>query len=222
MNPEDRETEMKFTEGRLHEFCEFYGWPKGQTRELFKCSTAFFECVWRGLDPQTEEEAQAYFNGPWLTLRQMAYGPKFAPNTKVKRVIDEMKPGERFLDYGCGVGDSLIYAEERGIEAWGIEVPGKHDFLAFRRDRRKQKWRVSIPGTGHPRLLSYDRSVICGSLDHMDDPVAIAKLLCRVTKGHILATPRINDTYDRPTHVPRILKQLPEAFDLIDAHNANL
>lgn len=218
MEQKDRDKIMKFTEGRLHEFCEFYGWPKGQTRELFKCSTAFFECVWRGLDPQTEEEAQAYFAGPWMSLRQMAYGPKFAPNKKVRDVIDEMKPGEWFLDYGCGVGDSLIYAEKRGVHAVGTEVKGKLSFLDFRREKRKHTWKAFPPQW--LGVNKFDRSVICGSLDHMDDPVAVAKLLCRVTKGHILATPRIDDTYDRPTHVPRILKQLPEAFNLIDEHNA--
>ncbi len=209
---------MKIYNDRLQEFAEFYGWPYEHVRQLAKCSTAFFECVWRGLDPQTEEEAQAYFAGPWLTLRQMSYPPKFAPNKKVRDVIDKMKPGEWFLDYGCGVGDSLIYAEEQHVLGVGIEVSGKLPFLNYRKTKRNHHWSV-YSAIEFYQDSAFDRSVICGSLDHMDDPVAVAKLLCRVTKGHVLATPRIDDTYDRPTHVPRILKQLPEAFDLIDEHN---
>ncbi len=211
---------MTLNNTRLEEFAEFHDWPYEHVRELAKCSVAFFECVWRGLNPQTEDETRAYYDGPWLTLRQMAYPDKFCPNKKVRDVIDSMKAGQKLLDYGCGVGDSLIYAENCGVVAWGVEVPGKIPFLKYRRNRRNQNWTVVEPDWVLQREgFTAHRSVICGSLDHCDDPVDVARFLCRVTEGNILCTPRIGPEYDRPTHVNAILEKLPEAYAEIDAHN---
>ena len=59
-------------ESRLKEFCEFYGWPIEDTRKMFDNSREFFELVWRGMDPKDRAAEEVYYNGPWLTLRQMS------------------------------------------------------------------------------------------------------------------------------------------------------
>jgi len=205
-------------EGRLKEFCDFYKWPIEDTRKMFENSREFFELVWRGMDPKTREEEEVYYNGPWLTLRQMSYTEDQGFPDYYKKFISEMKLGGYLLDYGCGVGDTLIYAYNLKVNATGVEVPGKGPFLNYRKDIRKGGWIVTEPSK--PVFnWKYDRAILSSILDHVPDPVGLATKVSSATKGPILATPCIDETYDRPTHAKWILKNVPAAFEVINEHN---
>lgn len=203
-------------EKRVQEFSSFYGWPVDQVRELFGVSKSFFECIWLGLNPQTREEEEAYYNSPWLTLRQMSYSENDALPTSLKKFIEEMKPGQMLLDFGCGVGDTLIHASKHDIFSIGIEMPGKIPFISHRIDKLSPK---PILNT-ELRVELVNRSILSSVLDHIPNPVSFAKKICSITAGPIWASPCIDETYDRPMHNKTILKQVPAAFEVIREHNA--
>lgn len=200
-----------FQKKRAKEFSDFYGWPLEQVEELFGCSKAFFECVWLGMNPITREEEEAYYNGPWLTLRQMSYDENDALPNSLRKFIEEMKPNQKLISIGCGVGDDILYAQNRGIEAIAQEVTSKCEFLKFRGIKITTR---DIPDE------KFDRAIMSSVLDHVPDPEGLAELMCRLTNGPIYATPCIDETYDRPTHNKAILKHVPEAFRIIKEHNA--
>lgn len=205
----------EWQEQRAKEFADFYGWPLVDVQALFGTSKSFFECVWRGMNPRTRAEEEAYYNGPWLTLRQMSYTREEVLPSSITDFIDAMTPGEALLDFGCGVGDCLIYAAARGVHAVGVEVPGKQAFLVYRHSLHAGPWRAY----DHLPDGRFDRALLISSLDHVPDPVATAKTIALITRGPIYATPCIDETYDRPTHAKYILKHVPEAFEVIREHN---
>ncbi len=208
-----------YQKARLKEFCDFYGWPEDQTAQLFECSKAFFECVWRGMNPATRREEIDYYNGPWLTLRQMSYDEPDTFPSEAKKLIDELPEGSTVFEFGCGVGDGLIYAAQKGMKVYGTEVLCKIPFI---------RHRLEIRGLNDVSLgfdfddigdIKPDLSLFISSLDHVPDPVGVAKLVCSKTLGKVFATPCIDETYDRPTHNKNILLYVPEAFRVIDEHN---
>ena len=203
---------------RLKEFCEFYKWPEDQTAQLFECSKAFFECVWLGMDPKSRDEEMAYYNGPWLTLRQMSYSEVDSFPDEAKALIDNMKPGQNLLEFGCGVGDGLIYAAKKGINVYGVEVAGKIPFLNFRRKYHGCHYTLAESLCRFKGII-FQGALLISSLDHVPDPISLAMEISIMTQGPIYATPCIDETYDRPTHNKEILKHVPEAFKIIDEHN---
>ena len=122
-----------------------------------------------------------------------------------------MDKGQKLLSYGCGVGDDILYAKSKEVLAFGVEVPGKLEFLRFR---------GVLCGTAANGI--YSRSILSSILDHVPDPVGLAREVSNITIGPILATPKIDESYDRPTHQKYILKNVPAAFKVIEEHNANL
>jgi len=215
-----------FQKARLKEFCDFYKWPEDQTAQLFECSKAFFECIWRGMDidnaPSDRDKEMEYYNAPWHTLRQMSYTEDEAFPSTIKAFIDEIKPKEFLLDVGCGVGDALIYAANKSINAHGIEVVGKLPFLLYRlKGKAKVDESCAFEGGMFP-FKHFNRAILISYLDHVPRPVDAAKMICCLVKGPIYATPCIDETYDRPIHQKYILKHVPAAFKVIEAHNASL
>ena len=206
-------------EKRLKEFCGYYKWPIDDTRKMFENSREFYELVWLGMDTKDRKQEEDYYNGPWLTLRQMSYPEGDAwPNT-VCWFIDEMESGETLLDFGCGTGDLLHYASFRGIKCTGIELPGKVEFLKYRRNLASGNWKIL---SEIPMDIKFDRAIAISSLDHVTSPILVARVICSLTKGKVMATPCIDETYDRPTHNKAILKHVPAAFKVIEEHNAHL
>lgn len=211
----------KWQENRLKEFCDFYGWPVEDTRKMFENSREFFELVWLGMNPTDQRLRSQYYNGPWLTLRQMSYDRGDALPQYVISFIDEMQPAESLLDYGCGVGDGVLYAASRGVLAHAVEVPSKIPFLRFRAERVGVAIKTYYPAAEwfHQK---YHRATLLSVLDHVEDPVDLANKVVSCTTGPILASPRIDESYDRPTHEKEILKHVPEAFEILDRHNQRI
>lgn len=209
----------QWQEGRLKEFCEFYGWPEVDTRVLFEHSREFFEGVWRGMNPKTRKEEETYYNGPWLTLRQMSYDEPVAMPNSIKTFIDKLPLDAVLLDFGCGVGDTLIHAFKKKICSYGIEMPGKLPFLEFRRNKINGWWKLSDT---LPEHIKFSNAICASSLDHVPNPIEIAEKVCSMVSGEIFATPCIDETYNRPTHEKYILKQVPAAFNVIKEHNAHI
>lgn len=202
---------------RVEEFLQFYKWPADIVLPMVDVSRSFFEMAWLALNPKTAEERFKYYDTPWLTFRQMTYEYDQALPDYVREFIDQMRPGQRLVSVGCGVGDDLLYAAERGIEVFAVEVPHKLEFLKFRFERR------GFAGFHLDTELQhtvYDRALLLSSLDHLDDPVLFCQKLVTQVNSKILAQPRETDSFKRPTHEKFIIDQLPAAFAILDKHNA--
>lgn len=199
---------------RAKEFSDFYGWPLHQVEELFSVSKSFFECVWLGMNPVERWQEELYYNGPWLTLRQMSYDENDALPTSLKHFIDESSG--LVLDFGCGAGDTLIYGAQKDKAMMGIETLGKIPFLKYRRDIRGLDYDLI---SGGPLPLKAERVILSSVLDHLPDPVSFAHQIVKISAGPIYATPCIDESYDRPTHNKEILRHVPEAFKIIRKHN---
>ena len=66
----------------------------------------------------------AALTNPWTTLDTMLDGPLHPGGTEATaRLLDraDVGPGTRVLDVGCGAGDALSVARDRGADAVGID-----------------------------------------------------------------------------------------------------
>lgn len=198
-------------ESRITEVQEFFGYPRELVETLFKYSKEYYEGVWHAF-----EEMQPYYYGAgFYAIRQMSYTQEQVFPGYIREFLDNMQPGETAQDVGCGVGDNLIYLAKRGVKCYATEHQGLPvEFLKY----RFKKHGVTAEITH--KLVQTDYKLFLSSLDHLDDPVAVAEYAAHTTRKRILASPCIDETYDRPAHDKRILKHVPEAFRIINEHNA--
>ncbi len=91
----------------------------------------------------------------------------------------DLRPGERFLDVGCGWGSNLLYvAQHTGAECHGLTLSARQREEAL---ARAKEWGVAdrvridlehVEGF-KPRPGSYDAVLFCGSIVHMHNREAI-------------------------------------------------
>jgi SAM-dependent methyltransferase len=94
----------------------------------------------------------------------------------------------KILDYGCGVGDTLIYAAKRGWSVSGVEVEGLiANFCTWRLSKRgiiaEQFYRVDEVSE-YPILPSeYFDLVVCNAtIEHLKDPATALQLIRNAKK----------------------------------------
>lgn len=199
-------------ENRKQEVCDFFGYPRELVDALFKYSKEYFEEPWERFYPN---HVSTYYAAGFYIIRQMSYSLK---DVFTDRMLDWLEKVEgSCTDYGCGVGDLLIYLAKRGVDCIAVEHRGLPvEFLEWR--FRRYGVEVLVLPEGH--FVESDYSLAISSLDHVASPIDFAKHLTRCTRRKIFATPCIDETYDRPTHIKEILADVPEAFRIINEFNA--
>ncbi len=109
----------------------------------------------------------AYFRSPGLDL-DAAQEAKLA---HICRKLD-LKPGERFLDVGCGWGGLLLYAAEHyGVQAVGITLSDdQHAYVSALIERRGLAGRVEVRKMDYrdvPEHGGYDKIASVGMFEHV-------------------------------------------------------
>ena len=143
-------------------------------------TVACTECGLMRTDPMpTEEELNRYYRDEYRFDYQLAgkRPPKFHlvrsmrdAKNRVTKLEDWLKPGARVLDVGCGTGEFLKLAKDRGCEVVGIE-PGS-SYAAFARseygiDVINSPWQDAELPQG-----SFDVVTCNQVVEHLRDPMA--------------------------------------------------
>lgn len=98
-------------------------------------------------------------------------------------------PGVKILDIGCGFGETLVYHQERGCEAYGVELDGNVRKVADRFDLRIHVGEFD-PGCYPP--ASFDYVTLQQVLEHVQDPLKTMKGVARVLRSGgcaVISTP---------------------------------
>lgn len=151
------------------------------------------------------------YGGTFARARQAYFG----------RIIDRLAlpPGSKVLDYGCGPGDFILCARQRGIDATGIDSSARSVRLAEERG-------ISVM-TGETREVlaspqRYDAVIAQSVLEHVPDAVRLVEDLRRVLVPNgvlVLSSPTPGPFFwDDPTHVrphtPKSLAVLAELAEM--------
>lgn len=205
-------------ESRMEDAMEFFGWPREVVEALFKDSKAYFENPWQRFYPN---HVDAYYAAGFYIIRQLSYSQEDIFSSNVRSFLDQVDGP--CLDYACGVGDYVMYLACLGIPVFAVEHPGlPTTFLEFRFKKYFGQQGPIIPvyPAGDLHKLPYvDYALLISAIDHIPDPVRFAEQLSCLVRKKIFATPCIDETYDRPTHIKEILKDVPAAFDFINQFN---
>lgn len=123
------------------------------------------------------------FYGLWLDARRVYSCAYFrspdsdldaAQHAKLEHICRklDLKPGERFLDIGCGWGGLLLHAAERyGVQAVGITLSDdQHAYVSALIDRRGLAGRVEVRKMDYrdvPEHGEYDKIASVGMFEHV-------------------------------------------------------
>jgi len=204
-------------ETRILEVVDYFKYPRPLVEALFEHSKEFFEGAWHGFLPSWQE---AYYCANYYIIRQMSYQDILKKERAVMAFVENIKAGESVIDIGCGVGDYLIYLAHKGVKCFAVEHVGTpRNFLEWRFKRYGVDIEIVKPDSAFPVT---DYTLLLSALDHFENPIEKAKFFCECNRKGIYATPCIDETYDRPTHEKTILKDVPQAFKIIEVHNASI
>ncbi len=143
-------------------------------------TVACTECGLMRTDPMpTEDELSRYYRDEYRFDYQLAgkRPPKFhlvrsmrEARSRLEKLDDWLKPGARVLDVGCGTGEFLKLARDRGCEAVGIE-PGT-SYAAF----AQSEYGIDVINAPWHQAELPKRSfdvVTCNQVvEHLRDPMA--------------------------------------------------
>lgn len=169
-------------EERIKEVCEFTGKSREEVINLFQNSMERLVNGWEGKDKRYD-----FYRKDYYLIRQMSSPINDRILVELRELIDN-KTG-RMLDYGCGVGDTLIYAAERGWEVEGVDVGGIiTDFCEWRMKKRGFKYKLykASEKNEYPRLPRnhYDLIVSGVTMEHLEKPsIAMLHIYLSLKKG---------------------------------------
>lgn len=209
---EDLMDKIADRESRISDAVDFFGWPRELVECMFDHSKAYFEGPWERYYPNAV--FQYYFAG-YYQIRQLSYSKAQIFTENVCGFLDQINGS--CLDFGCGVGDYAMYLKMSGFPVAVVEHPGiPYEFLTF----RFNKYGLDIPVYVEEAMIpERDYTLLISVIDHIRDPIGFVRKMCRFTNKKVFATPCIDETYDRPTHIKSILKDVPRAFEVINEHN---
>lgn len=98
----------------------------------------------------------------------------------VRRVLKLVPPGSRMLDVGCGSGDILVLAAERGLQVTGVEFAP--EAVAYAREARGLDVRQGTLEDARFEDASFDVVTMWHVLEHVPDPVGTLREVRRVLK----------------------------------------
>lgn len=201
-------------ESRIQDAVEFFGWPRELVECMMKNSLSYFEGVWGRYYP---DMVDYYYAAGYYIVRQLSYTKDQIFTDDVCKILDQVSGS--CLDFACGVGDYAMYISMNyGYDVFVVEHPGlPARFADFRFRKHGLKIPVYLAAGSVPDV---DHALLISALDHVHCPVDFIKNLSRHVRKKIFATPCIDETYDRPTHIKSILADVPKAFEVIRDHNA--
>jgi SAM-dependent methyltransferase len=127
-------------------------------------------------------EVTGYNDRPWELLRP---GPDHRPylfGSRRRFLLARVRPGERVLDLGCGVGDFTAALAEAGAEAVGVEASGLATRIARERHPGCEFLHVAA---GEPLPFpdaGFDVVWLGGVIGHVLDTVGFFEEVARVLR----------------------------------------
>jgi 2-polyprenyl-3-methyl-5-hydroxy-6-metoxy-1,4-benzoquinol methylase len=138
-------------------------------------------------------------------------------------------PGVRVLDIGCGFGETLLYHESRGSEAWGIDADANLQRVA---DRYGLNVKIGLFDADQWPRDFFDYVTLDQVLEHSADPVVMLEGVRRVLKPGgtaIVSTPNGSGAWARifgrrwiNWHVPYHLQHFSKDSLALAARKAGL
>jgi 2-polyprenyl-3-methyl-5-hydroxy-6-metoxy-1,4-benzoquinol methylase len=128
-----------------------------------------------------------------------------------------IKDGGSVLEIGAGAMDTGLFLSKNGIKYTAIEHSGyPQELCKF----RAKKYGCDITVLNEKDELPQSDHCLCLSvIDHLYNPIEFVERLAQKINKCIWARPNISIDYDRPAHDKRILKDVPQAFQIIDEFN---
>lgn len=105
----------------IHPFANIYDYP------YFKCQRCALVFLQKRVPPETLVEywELGVASGTYADPATYAYRLEDVARPKVEFVLEHWdSPPGRWLDLGCGIGDALVVAKEKGWDIVGLEVSG--------------------------------------------------------------------------------------------------
>ncbi|HKZ36629.1 MAG TPA: class I SAM-dependent methyltransferase [Chryseolinea sp.] len=112
-------------------------------------------------------------------------------------VVDNIKPGERVIDIGCGASQYTLRLAEKGAAVLGV-------------DKNPELIKRILANNVHPNLKyiamdlskelpqkKFDVAVCSHVLEHLEDPVAFLKRLRCITSRVIIKVPRVDSGWKK-------------------------
>jgi 2-polyprenyl-3-methyl-5-hydroxy-6-metoxy-1,4-benzoquinol methylase len=161
------------------------------------------------IHPQPDEAAlariygESYFSKAWgvqtdprrvLALKQATFRRHVLPAVA-------LAPGARILDCGAAFGALMAAAEERGWQAYGIELAPEAAAAIARRFGPERVFSGPFEQAAFPSLTAeaFDAVFMCDFIEHVRDPAAVMAKACRLLRpgGTLVLTTPDGDSLSR-------------------------
>jgi SAM-dependent methyltransferase len=136
---------------------------------LLRCNKCKHQCIFPTLTDDTLNSIYSVDTYYSFKTRKINKFIRFI-RSKTRRLLPHNLFGKRLLDYGCGDGEVLCFADEAGADVFGIEFGSTVEFL-------KQETEYNIqaqPASDWEGTMDYVRSF--HSFEHIVDPAAVFEL----------------------------------------------
>lgn len=169
---------------RVREICEYTKKTPNEMVPLFQKSLERLREGWKGEDKRYE-----FYKEDYYIVRQMNGTLEDRVPDPLRDLIGKDGGGRVLLDYGCGVGDVLIHAAQRGWRVEGVEVDGiTSDFCEWRLKNRGIKVKIhrvdknrEYPFLGKEK---YDLIVCMATIEHLKDPKRAINIISKAVKSN--------------------------------------